>query len=245
MKSLENLRAQELSLIGSYFQPGTRVLEIGGGNGYQASLLHALGATVKSIDVAQRPVDRQTFFPVDIYDGRTIPSADDSFDVVFSSNVLEHIQDIDGMMAEIHRVLKVGGVALHILPTPVWRFWTIVAHYVYLIIRVFGLRRPVASGHVPSLREKMQRSGLWATVMRVLVAGPHGEYPSATSELWYYSRTRWLRVFRKNSFHVVQSSPSGIFYTGFTIMPSLSISARQRLARILGSSTFIYVLRKV
>jgi SAM-dependent methyltransferase len=243
MTSLEDVRGQELSAIKTYFSHGIRVLEIGGGNGFQASLLVALGADVKSIDVAQ-PAGQQTFFPVEIYDGHTIPYSDATFDVVFSSNVLEHVQDIKGMMAEIRRVLKVDGVAVHILPTPTWRFWTSLTHYAYLAMRVLGLQRPVGGGHVPSLGEKMQRSGLWATAKRILFAGPHGEYPSALSEFWYFSKARWLEVFRQNGFQVMRSSPSGIFYTGYSVAPALSIGMRQKLAKILGSSTYIYVLRK-
>lgn len=243
MTTLEDVRGQELGAIKTYFSHGVRALEIGGGNGFQASLLAALGADVKSIDVA-RPAGQHTFFPVEIYDGHTVPYSDATFDVVFSSNVLEHVQDISGMMAEIRRVLKVDGVAIHILPTPAWRFWTSIAHYPYLAMRVLGLRRPVSGGHVPSLSEKMQRSGLWATAKRILLAGPHGEYPSALSELWYFSKTRWLGVFRKNGFQVMHSSPSGIFYTGYSVIPVLSVGARQKLAKLLGSSTYIYVLQK-
>lgn len=244
MTNLEDLRCKELGAIKKYFAPGIRALEIGGGNGFQASLLIALGADMKSIDVAL-PEGVHNFFPVEIYDGHTIPFPDATFDVVFSSNVLEHIKDVNGMMIEIRRVLKVGGVAIHILPTPVWRFWTSLAHYVHLVMRVLGFRRPVGGGHAPSLQEKMRRSGLWATAKRILLAGPHGEYPSAISEFWYFSKIRWLEVFRRSDFKIIFSSPSQIFYTGYLIAPVLSIGVRQKLAKILGSSTYIYVLRKI
>lgn len=243
MSDLINLRSAEFNCVKHYFHAGIHVLELGGGNGFQASLLDSLGAKVKSIDVAV-PVGQQTFFAVEIYDGLTIPFSDASFDVVFSSNVLEHVQDINMMMAEIRRVLKADGIAIHILPTPAWRFWTSLTHYAYLAMRVFGLRRPVSGGNMPSLGEKMQRSGVWATVKRVLVAGPHGEYPSAVSELWYFSKARWLELFRKNGFQAISSGPSGIFYTGYSVVNGLSVSKRQILAKILGSSTCIYVLQK-
>lgn len=243
MSNLINLRSAEFSCVKHYFQAGIHVLELGGGNGFQASLLDSLGVKVKSIDVAL-PVGQQAFFPVEIYDGLTIPFLDATFDIVFSSNVLEHVQDIDVMMAEIQRVLKPEGLAIHILPTPTWRFWTSITHYVYLVMRVFGFRRPVSGGNVHSLGEKIQRSGLWATAKRILVVGPHGEYPSAISEFWYFSKTRWLDVFHRNGFHAIHSSPSGIFYTGYLVLNGLAIIVRQKLAKILGSSTFIYVLRK-
>lgn len=43
------------------------------------------------------------------YDGKTIPFNNGHFDVVFSSEVFEHIFDIEDIIKEINRVLKTGG----------------------------------------------------------------------------------------------------------------------------------------
>lgn len=43
------------------------------------------------------------------YDGNTIPYSDCEFDHVFSSEVFEHVFDINEMLIEINRVLKSGG----------------------------------------------------------------------------------------------------------------------------------------
>ena len=42
-----------------------------------------------------------------------LPFAGESFDVVFSVASLEHIEDVDGTLTEMHRVLKPGGIAIH------------------------------------------------------------------------------------------------------------------------------------
>jgi SAM-dependent methyltransferase len=53
------------------------------------------------------------------YDGRHLPFADASFDVVFSSQVLEHVFTPDAFLVEVGRVLRPGGHFL--LTTPfVW-----------------------------------------------------------------------------------------------------------------------------
>lgn len=44
------------------------------------------------------------------YDGRTIPFADNSFEVVFCRQVLEHVRYPDDVIAEVSRVLKKDGV---------------------------------------------------------------------------------------------------------------------------------------
>lgn len=50
------------------------------------------------------------------YDGKKIPFADKSFDSVFSSEVFEHVFNIEEVLPEIHRVLKPGGKMLLTCP---------------------------------------------------------------------------------------------------------------------------------
>jgi SAM-dependent methyltransferase len=50
------------------------------------------------------------------YDGKTIPFENEYFDSVFSSEVFEHVFDIDPILDEIYRVLKKGGKMLISLP---------------------------------------------------------------------------------------------------------------------------------
>ena len=57
---------------------------------------------------------------VDVFfDGKTLPFADNTFDSCFSSEVLEHVFDIDASLKEISRILKPNGKIL--ITTPfVW-----------------------------------------------------------------------------------------------------------------------------
>lgn len=247
MINLNELRANEFNSVKHHFRPGISVLEVGGGTGYQASLIAALGAIIDSIDVVQTPSSVQIFFSVRIYDGRNVPFPNEHFDVVFSSNCLEHIPQLDAALSEIRRVMKADGLAIHILPTPTWRAWTSLAHYVHIARRIFSLfggrsqkTEPLSAGHVAH-----GGAAGWRLILkRFLGDGPHGEYPSALSELWYFSHRRWTCLFQKTGFEVVETRPSNIFYTGYGIFPSVSMEKRRALARILGSATRIYILRK-
>lgn len=247
MTNLVDVRAEEFELIRPFFRPGMRVLEIGGGTGYQASLIARLGATVVAIDVAPPPSSGESYFPVRIYDGRTLPFAEGSFDVVFSSNVLEHIPDLQKTLSEIQRVMKVNGLAIHILPTPAWRIWTSFSHYIHIAQRLGGMvggRRKMATSGQAGTHNKVSALGWWGMVKRILMDGPHGEYPSAISELWYFSRRRWLNLFNKNGFELVKDRPSRVFYTGYSVFPSITVNSRRALSRVIGSATRVFVLRK-
>ena len=50
-------------------------------------------------------------------DATALPFADESFDAVITSEVLEHIQDDMGALAELRRVLRSGGVLAVTVPT--------------------------------------------------------------------------------------------------------------------------------
>jgi len=49
-----------------------------------------------------------------------LPFVDRSFESVFSNCVLEHIDNLDLALREIHRVLRPGGALLTTVPTPLW-----------------------------------------------------------------------------------------------------------------------------
>ncbi|MFA6473939.1 MAG: class I SAM-dependent methyltransferase [Patescibacteria group bacterium] len=68
------------------------------------------------IDVQQVGHDHESE-PVDVYyDGKVIPFGNGYFDSCFSSQVFEHIFELENSLKEIHRVLKPDGTCLFIAP---------------------------------------------------------------------------------------------------------------------------------
>ncbi len=245
-RHLESLRGAEIDLVKHWFRPGMHVLEIGGGNGFQAGILSSWGCEVRSIDLHESVSAQTQHFPVQVYDGRHIPFPDHSFDAVFSSNVLEHISHLPVILDEIKRVVKTDGVIVHVLPSSAWRFWTSVSHYGHILKRAFGLLLPVQTdSSAPALQTLAKGRGWKALLKRAMFDGPHGEYPNALYELYAFSQTRWLRVFREHGFQMIRCSSSGLFYTGYVIFPRLSLATRRVLSHFLGSSSRIYVMRVV
>src|SRR5213082_699308 len=161
---LERIRAAEFDLVREWFKPGIRVLELGGGTGYQASQIAALGSDVLSIDLADRHKPYRLFHPVQDYDGYNIPAPDASVDVVFSSNTLEHVPDVGRLLRDTRRVLRPEGVALHIVQT--------------------------AAGEAARRRGW---AGMVGRALKMPFA-PHGAYANAVAELHYFSARRWRRV---------------------------------------------------
>ena len=67
------------------------------------------------------PLPEVAQFITGMPEGR-IPFADGFFDIVINNQVLEHVTDLDGTIAEMARVLKPGGTVLSIFPdNRMWR----------------------------------------------------------------------------------------------------------------------------
>lgn len=93
---------------------GTRVLDVGGGPGYFAEAFADVGALYAGVDADAgelsalgQPAGRTV-----LGSGMQLPFADDTFDVCFSSNVLEHVRDPWRMAEEMVRVTRPGGTTL-------------------------------------------------------------------------------------------------------------------------------------
>lgn len=248
---LAAIRRAELERVRPWFPAGARVLEIGAHDGSQAAALAEWGCTVTALDVQPAPIALQRH-PVSSYDGVHLPFEDGQFDRIFTSNTLEHVTELDALVAETARVLAPDGLAVHVLPSSTWRLWTSLAHYPFVAKQVWGLAaarvKPrhgsteAADEHVGGiLHQRLQdRGALWA-VRRALLPGPHGEYSSAAAEVFCYSRRRWVRYFAGNRFVVRRSFGTQLFYTGYGLAPGLGIDARIALARWLGSSCNVFV----
>lgn len=223
-----------------------RVLDLGAGTGHQAALLQSMGYRVTAVDLPASDYASHRVFPVIDYDGRALPLPDGMFDVVFSSNVLEHVQDIVTLLREVHRVLGPDGVAIHILPTPAWRWWTTFVHYPWVLLRAWqvlsgsGSRRGgvgAGDGQVPSRR----RIGSWSAL---LWPRRHGERGTTLTEPYYYGERWWRATFAAAGFYTEASYPVGLFYTGGMLLAErLPMRRRVALARWLGSACRVYVLR--
>ncbi|HYX31497.1 MAG TPA: class I SAM-dependent methyltransferase [Oligoflexus sp.] len=69
------------------------------------------------LDIQMNPGHDHSQEQIDVfYDGKTIPFPDATFDSVFSSDVFEHVFELDGILDEIHRVMKPGAKILITVP---------------------------------------------------------------------------------------------------------------------------------
>lgn len=240
------IRAAEVDLIRRFFAPQSKVLEIGGGSGWQAKQIASWGFEIKAIDVE---LHNDQYHPVELYDGVNIPCPAETFDFIFSSNVLEHVEKRALLFTDMSRVLKHSGYMIHIVPSASWRLWTALAHYPYLAKRVVKIALGIRSGNINdehSYHEIQPRPGGRAFIDKLkqsLWPVPHGIDGSIIRELSTFSRWGWRACFRDAELSIFDEYRTGIFYTGYRLLPWMGLGPRRFLANFLGSSCHIFVLR--
>jgi SAM-dependent methyltransferase len=205
---------------------GPRVLEFGAGQGHQAPLLQAVGSYVASdVYISPHMDPRLNFVVCDI--ART-PFAANSFDLVYSNHVLEHVAALDRALQEIQRIGTPECVYAFSVPTPLWLFLWLPARYADKLRSAF---HKVASRIVPTdpgdneaaeddVRtgaETQVRGGQLAARPRrfwaALCPGGHGEYPRFWQAVGAFAGQRWRARFEHHGLRVVAHYPLLLYAT--------------------------------
>lgn len=183
--------------------PESVILDFGCGEGHRVYQLHALGfpqsygfnkghymGGENPIQLRQES-DRQWFR---FSDDGLMPFPDNTFDLIISDQVFEHVVEQEQAFCEIHRVLKPGGVSIHVMPAK-WKF--IEPH----------IKVPLG-GFEPFKRYAYYY--LWAC-LGVRSPHQHGQSAHATAQsnltyatgsLKYLSCRQYRRLLRRLHFHV-------------------------------------------
>lgn len=99
-----------------------RVLDIGCGSGLITKEIKRLGYSVKGLDFSSEAVNKASQNGIDakvcnLDEG--IIEEDSQFDVVWAGDIIEHVFDPMGLLKEMNRVLKKGGVTIISIPNDV------------------------------------------------------------------------------------------------------------------------------
>ncbi len=132
---------------------GQRVLIVGCGLGNDEKNIHHLHPSIElqSVDISEemvhRAISRQTPSHFALSLAEKLPFPNDAFDRILAREVIEHVLDPQKMIAEIHRVLKPGGIAL--VSTPNAQSWSPDHYYderiAPILAKWFHYQRPLHS----------------------------------------------------------------------------------------------------
>jgi len=140
-------------------RPEDRILEIGCGIGTVVNDLGSKGHDITGIDISCEAIEygRKKYGDIhlEVQAAETLPYEDESFEVVLSFDLFEHIAAIDKHVSEVRRVLRPGGYYLFQTPN---RYSNII--YETLWTKSLQWRQYHPSLHSPGqLRRRMARHG--------------------------------------------------------------------------------------
>jgi len=223
--------------------PGDRVLDMGCGGGRHAFALYRRGADVVALDMSEkdlqevevmfRAMEREGEIPAGASatavrgTAYNLPFEDASFDRVIAAEIMEHLPEDGTAMAELHRVLKPGGLIAVTVPRwgPEKVCWALSDDY-----------HEVDGGHIriykgSQLRQRLEATGLVFT-------GAHHAH-ALHAPYW------WLKcaVGVTNDDNLLVKAYHSLLVWDMVKQPLLTRVAEKVLQPLVGKSLVVY-LRK-
>ncbi len=210
------------------------VLEVGCGSGVNSAFFSCIARHIVSTDlpyyngathslgmtVASGLLNRLGVKNVDLVScsGEGLPFCDNTFDLVFSSSVLEHIDNKEKALKEMLRVVKPGGTVIFIVPTYVQSIFAFLHLYLYTTKRILEVAYTKVFG-MPSKTDKVllpkaddgSRAG--STIIGSFrkshpsfpLPEPHGSYNNIFQELSQQFPWKWTTLAKKCGARTVDS----------------------------------------
>lgn len=231
-------------------------LELGCGSGEHSQHLAAYCKSLVALEYNQDRLnatsdEKITFMIGDAQDLSQFN--DDEMDLVFSSNLIEHLQNPVHCLSECSRVLKQDGFVIHTVPNRTWKIMGLLLYYPYHLKLAFRLLFSSEKSANPK-GSKTPRSKIDHNLrvvdlaepvkykfLRKLLPTPHGVSKGNFRELLSWGQKHWIRVFRKSGLEVVN-----IVRLPFYFPYSDEFHTLLKLGNCMGfSSSTGYVLKKV
>jgi ubiquinone/menaquinone biosynthesis C-methylase UbiE len=220
-----------------------KILELGGGDGYIAKCLTDKGYNIISTDINPK---FPSMFPVrKITDGKLdFPS--ETFDLIFTSQVIAHVENLELFFGEVKRVLKKDGLMINLVPTTGWWIITNFWHYVltpYNFLK-FLKKSNVRDNHDESSIKKIE-TNLMKKIIWYLFLHPIGTSPSFIYELKKFSKNSWIQLFKKYDFEIIDISRTTIVFSGYFVLKIKFMSIRKKISKYASPTANCFVLKKI
>ena len=186
----ERIRQLEWNSVKPYVKVGASFLDVGCGTGYSLMKAHQdFDCIVQGIDpdpgahgVGRFTENLWKYRPIIQGNAESLPFEDDTFDIVYSSHVLEHVTNEDKALQEMRRVLKPDGVLIIGMPTAAISWVALFSSWLFTThISIYHFIRSISEKDV------------FSRFIRIFMPCSHS-YPRAkhiTYDLIHYRISQW------------------------------------------------------
>jgi len=214
------------------------VLEIGCGDGHITSILKTIFNNVTPLD----PNPRDKIKDVVVCSAEKMPFEDKSFKTIYSSNVLEHIEDINAGLSEMNRVLDDDGIMIHSIPTVSWKIFQLILHPLYLARLIINRSKNNVAKKNDNMRKNKRK--ISPKLISKLIAPVHGTSKNSFDELFYFKKSNWVKIFNSNNFKIIRTKPL-FFHTAHRLFPNKLLFLRLILSKIGLASVRVYYIKNI
>ena len=253
---LHDLRKREIEVVFKLLPRGKFIsgLEIGAGDGFQTTLLAPHLDKLVSSDLNFKRIKKS--LKVSGVEYKTLDAdaiegvfKHNSFDFIFSSNVLEHVRDPYKFLATTQPMLTDDGYAVHIVPSRWIKIFYLLFYYPNLILlaidRIAGKLegKPFFQGAQIQLENNINAplGGSTAKWRKFLFPSIHGNFPNHWKEFVAFGRKSWERKFTEADYSIVAYA-KGPLFSGY----GFGLDLLRKFLEYLGaSSEHIFILKKM
>ena len=250
---LHNIRRREVEMVFSILprKQFANGLEIGAGDGFQTMLLAPHIEKLISSDLnfkrIKEKIPKVEYKEVDAdaIEG-VFPS--ESFEFIFSSNVLEHVRDPRKVLSSTHAMIRDDGYAVHIVPSRTLKISYLLFYYpniaLLLIDRIIGKLKGKTffQGAGINLENNINLvvSPPSGRFRKFLFPTIHGNFRSHWEEFIAYGKSRWEEMFMRSGYSIADYATAPAF-SGYGFGLNFF---RKILWRLGASSEHIFILKK-
>ena len=242
-KNLHDLRNFELNYILNKIKlkKSDKILDFGAGDGYMIKKIEEKGYnSVYGIDILNS--NYKPDLNIFTYSGNIddFPT-NESYDVIFSSNVIEHIENQEDYFLLFDKILKKNGLQIHIMPTHYWKFWNSLFYYysvgIYILKKLFFKNnKKLKNNYKIEVNNGLKQSPFFI--------GRHGSIGSTFDEFSLFNPINYFKILDKLNLEY-ESFKIPLIYSGHYFLGSyLSLKLRKKLSKFLGYSCHCYVIKK-
>ena len=245
----QKIRIDELETALEIFpnRKNLKILEIGGRDGFQENIISKKGHKVTSIDI--NPLSPQIHL-VQKGDITKLNFEDDSFDLIYSSNMLQEIYNTNEAFMEMKRVLKKDGIIIHIVPSSWWSIITNFWHYCLIpkyLIKSNRFQQIFNSKKITNIdiqnNKQENKNSKSTTNLKKLFFHPLGANTSFIHEIFYFSKFYWKKLFKKNGFNMINEKNCPYFYSAYSVFDFKFLNFRKFLASLGITSCYCFILK--